>query len=226
MPISLKAIKTLLGDRLLIRPLAKPERRGKLYVPTSAVQKDKQTDVWWGTIEALGRDARFPDAYGLKVGDVVGIEAMGRQCETLAGDDGDEHLWVAEEFLAARSTGRIEAFVANEKWRRDDVGIVPLGAYALVRPEPEEEARGGIHLPQNAREAQKIGEVLAVSDGELRGDQLDPLPLEAGARVLYGRYSGAWVKADEELLLIKAGGFDQGNVVAVLNPSKEIAHVG
>ncbi len=225
MPTALKTIKTLLGDRLLIRPLAKPERRGTLYVPTSAAQKDKQTDVWWGTIEALGRDARFPDAYGLKVGDVVGIEAIGRQCEAIAGDDGEDHLWVAEEFLAARSTGRIEAFVANEPWRRDDVGIIPLGAYVLVRPEPEEEKRGGIHLPHNAREPQKVGEVLAVSPGEISGGMLSTLHVETGARVLYGRYSGTWVKADEDLLLIKAGGYDQGNVVAVLEPVKEAAHV-
>ncbi len=225
MPIALKTIKTLLGDRLLIRPLAKPERRGTLYVPTSAAQKEKQTDIWWGEIEALGRDARFPDAYALKVGDVVGVEFLGRQCETLAGDDGDDHLWVAEEFLAAKSTGRIEAFVANSKWRRQDIGIIPLGAYVLVRPEPEEEKRGGIHLPHNAREPQKIGEVLAVSPGEISGDMLAPLAIDAGNRVLYGRYSGAWVKADEELLLIKAGGYDNGNVVAVLEPAKEAASV-
>lgn len=225
MPIALKNIKILLGDRLLIRPIAKPERRGTLYVPTSAAQKDKQTDIWWGEIEGLGRDARFPDAYALKVGDVVGVEFIGRQCETLAGDDGEEHLWVAEEFIAARSTGRIEAFVANEKWRGKDVGIVPLGSYVLVRPEPEEEKRGGIHLPHSAREPQKIGEVLAVSPGEISGVMLNPLAIESGSRVLYGRYSGAWVKADEELLLIKAGGFDNGNIVAVLEPAKEAASV-
>lgn len=220
MPIDLKSIKMLLGDRLLIRPLAKPERRGSLMLPASALQKSQQTDVWWGEIEALGRDARFPDAYGLKVGDVVGIESLGRQCETLAGGDNEEHCWVAEEFIAARSTGRIEAFLANEPWRRNDVGIIPIGAYVLVRAEPEEEKRGGIHLPHNAREKQKMGEVLAVSKGEIVGDELAALHVEARSRVLYGRYSGIFVKADEELLLMK-----QENVIAVLEPLKETASV-
>lgn len=212
MPIDLSAIRTLLGDRVLVRPFLRPERRKGLYVPVRA-EAVKQTDVWWGTIEALGRDAKYPDAYGLKVGDVVAIEALGRQCETLAGADGEEHCWVAEEFLAARDTGRFAAFHAGETWRRADYGVVPLGAYVLVRPEPEEETRGGLHIPHNAREAQKVGAVLAVSAGEVLGDALQPLHVEADARVLYGRFSGAWLKADEEVLLMK-----QENVIAVMAP--------
>ncbi len=221
MPIALKTIKTLLGDRLLIRPLKGPEQRGRILVPLSSAKKPEQADVWWGEVEALGRDARFPDAYGLKVGDVVGVEALGRQCETLAGDDGEAHCWVAEEFVVARDTGRVAAFTANETWRRKDVGIVPLGSYVLVRPEAEEEQRGGIHLPHSAREPQKIGAVLAVSAGDVVGRALEPLHVEVDSRVLYGRYSGAFVKVDEELLLMK-----QENVIAALEPAKEAAHVG
>ncbi len=220
MPIALKNIQSLLGDRLLIRPLAGPEKRGRILVPMNSVKKTEQSDIWWGEIEALGRDARFPDAYGLKVGDVVGIESLGRQCETLAGDDNEDHFWVAEEFLAARSTGRVEAFVANEKWRRADVGIVPLGQYVLVRPEPEEEQRGGIHIPHSSREKQKMGSVLAVSAGDIVGRELAPLHVEAETRVLYGRYSGAWIKVDEDLLVMK-----QENVIAVMTASAEVAHV-
>ncbi len=210
MPIDLKSLVTLLGDRILIRPFTRPERRGGLYLARTP-EKVQQTDVWWGTIESLGRDARYPDAYGLKVGDVVAIEALGRQCETLNGEDGEEHCWVAEEFLAARSTGRYESFHASEKWRRLDYGIVPLGQYVLVRPDAEEEKRGGVFIPHSSREAQKQGEVLAVSPGEVLGDILAPLHVEAGSRVLYGRYSGAWLKADEEVLLMK-----QENVIGVM----------
>lgn len=220
MPIALNTIKTLLGDRLLIRPLAGPQQRGRILVPVNAAQKIKQEEVWFGVVEALGRDARFPDAYGLKVGDTVGVESIGRQCETLAGDDLEDHCWVAEEFLAVRSTGRVEAFIANEPWRRKDVGLVPLGAYVLVRPEPEETRRGGIHIPDSSREKQKIGEVLAVSAGEVVGDVVSPLHVEPEARVLYGRYSGAAVKLDEDLLLMK-----QENVIAVLESAKEVAGV-
>ncbi len=181
-------------------------------------KKAQQSDIWWGEIEALGRDARYPDAYGLKVGDVVGVESIGRQCETLDGDDHAEHCWVAEEFLAARSTGRVQAFIANETWRRKDVGIIPIGQYVLVRAEPEEEERGGIHIPQNSREKQKLGEVLAVSAGDVVGDALDPLHVEPETRVLYGRYSGSVVKLDEDLLLMK-----QENVIAVVEPAKAVA---
>ncbi len=181
----------------------------------SRAEAVKQTDVWWGTVEALGRDARYPDAYGIKVGDVVAIESIGRQCETLNGDDNEEHCWVAEEFLAARSTGRYESFHAGEKWRRQDYGIVPLGAYVIVRPQAEEEVRGGLHIPHSSREAQKVGDVVAVSAGELVGDTLHPLHVEADSRILYGRYSGCWVKADEEVLLMK-----QENIIAMMEPVK------
>lgn len=221
MPIALKSIKSLLGDRLLIRPVAGPTQRGRILVPMTGSKKPEQSDIWWGEVESLGRDARFPDAYGLKVGDVVGVESLGRQCETLLGEDGEERCWVVEEFVAARSSGRVEAFLANEKWTRKGVGIEPLGAYVLVRAEPEEEKRGGIHLPHSAREPQKMGLVLEVSVGEIMGDAIRPLHVEPDARILYGRYSGAFVKVDEELLLMK-----QENVIAVLEPVKEAAHVG
>lgn len=220
MPLALKTLKKLLGDRLLIRPLSGPEKRGRILVPMTGAKKPEQSDIWWGVVESLGRDARFPDAYAIKVGDVVGIESLGRQCETIIGDDGEAHCWVAEEFLAAHDAGRVAAFTANEKWTKKDGGITPIGAYVLVRPEPEEESRGGIHLPHSAREPQKAGDVLAISAGEVVGDALAPLHVAAGMRVLYGRYSGAWAKLDEDLLLMK-----QENVIAELEPVKEAAHV-
>lgn len=221
MPLALNVIKQLLGDRLLVRPFARSERKRGLYIPFSR-ETVKQTDVWWGTIEALGRDARYPDAYGLAIGDVVAIESLGRQCETLKDEDGEEHCWVAEEFLAAKSTGRYEAFHESSVWRRQDYGVVPLGAYVLVRPDAEEEQRGSIHIPHDAREQQKQGTVLAVSPGEVLGDVVQPLHVEAETRVLYGRYSGAWLKADEDVLLMK-----QENVIAVLQdvPALKTAEV-
>lgn len=214
MPVEIKSIKTLLGDRILIRPFARPEKRRGLYVPTKT-ETVKQTDVWWGTVEALGRDARFPDAYGIQIGDVVAVESLGRQCETLNGVDGEEHCWVAEEFLAAKSLGRFESFHAGEKWVKDEYGIIPLGQYVLVRPAPEEESRGGIVIPHSSREQQKEGDVLAVSVGELLGGNVVPLHVEVGSRVLYGRYSGCWLKADEDVLLMK-----QENVISVMEPVK------
>jgi chaperonin GroES len=225
MPIDVKSIRSLLGDRLLVKPLSRPEKRGTLFVPQSALkEKGKQYEIWWAEVEALGRDAKYPDAYGVTVGDIVGIEFIGRQCETLTDGNGDEHCWVAEEFLAAKDNGRVAAFHAG-KPHGDTPMIQPLGAYILVRPEPEEEKRGGIHLPHNAREPQKFGEVLSVSIGELNGRELDCLPVEVGNRVLFGRFSGSWVKLDEDLLMMKCGSAAQGDVLAVVDSAKEAASV-
>lgn len=209
MPIEVKSIKELLGDRILVRPLKAPERRGVLFLPSTTV-KGKQSEIWFGEIEALGRDALYPDAYGLKVGDVVGVEALGRQCETLAGEDGDEHCWVAEEFLAVKDLGRYEKFCKGDGPMVG--GLEPLGSYVLVRPDAEEEKRGGIHIPHSSRELQKLGTVLAVSIGEVRGGQLDGIHIDVGSQVLYGRYSGSFVKLEEELILMK-----QEDVIAVMD---------
>lgn len=230
MTIELSRLKNLLGDRILIRPLLRPEKRGAIFVPASALKdKGKQADVWFGEVEALGRDAKYPDAYGVKVGDVVGVEFIGRQCETLKTDDGEEHCWVAEEFLAVIDQGRVKAHVKGVKWTGKAAGLLPIGAYVLVRPDPEEETHGGIHIPHNAREAQKEGVVLAASAGELVGRELDALPVEVGAHVLFGRYSGSWVRVDEELLLMKCGAGGNGDVIGVMEAApaaKEVARVG
>jgi chaperonin GroES len=227
MSIDVTSIKSLLGDRILIRPLARPEKRGRLMLPAAtAKEKAAQSDIWWGVVEALGRDARYPDAYKIAVGDVVGCSAIGRQCETITGADREEHVWVAEEFIAAKDAGRVMAWREGRK-RGPDVGIVPVGPYVLVRPDEEEDTRNGVHLPMSSREAQKMGESLAVSEGDCATGELVPLHVEAGSRILFGRYSGSWVKIDEELLLMK-----QEDIIGVMEPeraqakSKETAYVG
>jgi len=219
MQIEVKNIKSLLGDRILVRPLSRPDKRGSLMLPASSLkEKAKQSDIWFGTVEALGRDAKYPDAYDIKVGDIVGCEFMGRQCETIRTDDGEEHCWVAEEFIVAKDGGRVARFHSGNA--EDSNAIFPVGQYVLVRPSPEEEKRGGVFIPQNAREPQKTGEVLAASEGALDGRELAPLHVEVGQTILYGRYSGSWVRLDEELLLMK-----QEDIVAVMEPAKEVAHV-
>jgi co-chaperonin GroES (HSP10) len=216
----IKDIKLLLGDRLLIRPLSGPEKRGTLIVPiNTAKEKLNQTDVWWGEVESLGRDAMTPDAYDIKVGDVVAVHSIGRQCETIKTDDGEEHCWVADEFIVALSKGRFEAFKENEKWIKEDIGIVPIGSYILVVPEDEEENKGGIHIPMSSRQQQKVGKCVAVSPGEIRNGELVPLHVENGSRVLFGRYSGSWARLDKDFLLMK-----QEDIVGIMEYAKELAH--
>ena len=223
MPIDVTRIKNLLGDRVLIRPLARPEKRGGLFLASdTAKEKSKQQDLWWGVIENLGRDARYPDAYGLEVGDVVGVEFTGAHCETLAGSDGEDHCWVAEEFIALKSTGRVEAWRESKGWAAmgENHGLIPVGSNVLVRPDAEEEKRGSVYVPMTARESQKLGTCLVTSEGSLAGDALAPLHVTKGSRVLFGRYSGQWAKLDEDLLVMK-----QEDVIAEFEDAKEPAHV-
>ena len=80
----------------------------------------------------------------------------------------------------------------------------PLHDRVLVRRiEAEEKSAGGIIIPDTAKEKPIQGEILAVGPGS-RNDkgELQPLDVEIGDRVLFGKWSGTEVKIDGEDLLI------------------------
>ena len=80
----------------------------------------------------------------------------------------------------------------------------PLGDRVLVkRVEEEEKTRGGIIIPDTAKEKPQEGEVIAVGPGA-RDDsgKVQPLDIKAGDRILFGKWSGTEVKIDGEDLLI------------------------
>lgn len=80
----------------------------------------------------------------------------------------------------------------------------PLHDRVVVRRVDEEEkTAGGIIIPDTAKEKPQQGEVVAVGPGA-RGDdnELVPLDVKAGDRVLFGKWSGTEVKIDGEDLLI------------------------
>ena len=80
----------------------------------------------------------------------------------------------------------------------------PLGDRVLVRRvEEEEKTKGGIIIPDTAKEKPQEGEVLAVGPGA-RDDsgKLQPLDVTVGDRILFGKWSGTEVKLDGEDLLI------------------------
>ncbi len=82
----------------------------------------------------------------------------------------------------------------------------PLGDRVLVRRvEEEEKTRGGIIIPDTAKEKPQEGEVVAVGPGHRDDDgTLTPLDVKPGERVLFGKWSGTEVKIDgEELLIMK-----------------------
>ncbi len=80
----------------------------------------------------------------------------------------------------------------------------PLGDRVLVkRVEEEEKTKGGIIIPDTAKEKPQEGEVVAVGPGA-RDDsgKVQPLDVKAGDRILFGKWSGTEVKIDGQDLLI------------------------
>ena len=82
----------------------------------------------------------------------------------------------------------------------------PLHDRVVVRRiEGEEKTKGGIIIPDTAKEKPQEGEVIAAGPGaQDESGKLVPLDLKAGDRVLFGKWSGTEVKIDgEDLLIIK-----------------------
>ncbi len=78
--------------------------------------------------------------------------------------------------------------------------VKPLGDRVLLkRIETEEEVRGGIIIPDTAKEKPQEAEVVAVGDGKMYddGDRL-PMSVKAGDHVLIGKYTGQDIKINDE----------------------------
>ena len=82
--------------------------------------------------------------------------------------------------------------------------IKPLHDRVIVkRIEEGEQVRGGIIIPDSAKEKPQEGEVIAVGEGKRKDDGTrQGLDVKAGDRVLFGKYSGSEIKLDGEELLI------------------------
>ena len=82
--------------------------------------------------------------------------------------------------------------------------LKPLQDRVLVkRLEATEQVKGGIIIPDSAKEKPMEGEIIAVGAGKLKEDgSRQPLELKAGDRVLFGKYAGTEVKIDDEEYLI------------------------
>ncbi len=80
----------------------------------------------------------------------------------------------------------------------------PLHDRVLVkRVEEEEVRRGGIIIPDTAKEKPQEGKVMAVGTGKVTEDgKRLPLEVKAGDRILFGKYSGSEVKIDDHEYLI------------------------
>jgi len=82
--------------------------------------------------------------------------------------------------------------------------IRPLHDRVIIkRLDEAEQRRGGIIIPDTAKEKPQQGEVIAAGEGKIRDDGTrQPLDVKAGDRVLFGKYSGSEVKLDDQEYLI------------------------
>jgi chaperonin GroES len=82
--------------------------------------------------------------------------------------------------------------------------LTPLHDRILVRRiEEGESVRGGIIIPDTAKEKPQEGEVIAVGKGKVNEDgKVRPLDVKAGDRILFGKYSGTEIKLDGEEFII------------------------
>ncbi len=78
--------------------------------------------------------------------------------------------------------------------------VTPLYDRVLIRRiEPEDKVKGGIIIPDTAKEKPMEGKVIAVGSGKRDEDgKRIPLEVKVGDRILFGKYSGTEIKIDDE----------------------------
>src|SRR3954469_23750209 len=84
------------------------------------------------------------------------------------------------------------------------VSLRPLGDRVLVKAvEKKDEVRGGLIIPDTAKEKPQEGEIIAAGKGKIGDDgKLIPMDVKTGDRILYGKYSGTEVKIEGQEYLI------------------------
>ncbi|MCL4213035.1 MAG: co-chaperone GroES [Gemmatimonadales bacterium] len=81
--------------------------------------------------------------------------------------------------------------------------VAPLSDRVVVKATEEaEQMRGGLYIPDTAKEKPQQGEVMAVGPGRTEDGKRVPMEVKTGDKVLYGKYSGTEVTIDGEQLLI------------------------
>jgi chaperonin GroES len=82
----------------------------------------------------------------------------------------------------------------------------PLEDRVVILPSDEAESmRGGLYIPDTPKEKPTQGEVLAVGPGRIEKGQRVKMDVQAGDKVIYGKYSGTpYEVGDDELIIIKA----------------------
>ena len=92
--------------------------------------------------------------------------------------------------------------------------VAPLADRVVIKAiEEAEQMRGGLYIPDTAKEKPQQGEIIAVGPGRFEDGKLVPMGVKVGDKVLYGKYSGTEVTVDGENYLI----LRESDVLAVIN---------
>ena len=103
--------------------------------------------------------------------------------------------------------------MGNASKAKKKVAVQPLGDRVVIQAlEEAEQMRGGLYIPDTAKEKPQQGEIVAVGPGRFEKGERVPMELEVGQKVLYGKYSGTEVTIDNEQYLI----IKESDVLAVV----------
>ena len=91
--------------------------------------------------------------------------------------------------------------------------VTPLADRVVIKAlEESEQMRGGLYIPDTAKEKPQQGQIIAVGPGRFDEGKRVPMEVKVGDKVLYGKYSGTEVTVDNEQLLI----LRESDVLAVI----------
>ena len=92
--------------------------------------------------------------------------------------------------------------------------VSPLADRVVVKAlEETEQMRGGLYIPDTAKEKPQQGEIIAAGPGRFEKDKRVPMDVKVGDKVLYGKYSGTEVTLDGEQYLI----LRESDILAVMS---------
>ncbi len=210
-------VRSLINDAVLVKLHAPPEKTSSgLWIPECAEQNKP------GYEGAL--------AHRLRLGTVISVgpgkrDPKGRRhpVECVAGDVISFYYFAEYEWLIWPTEGYAllpERFVQSVIGK--DGVVRPLHDRVVIERITEvENMRGGIHIPDAAKEKPQEGEVIAVGTGKrLDTGEVIPCEVKAGDRVLCGRFSGTEVQMDGKPLMIMR----EEEILAVLTRKPVLVH--
>lgn len=95
------------------------------------------------------------------------------------------------------------------------INLTPLADRVIIKPlEQKEVKKGGIIIPDTAKEKPQEGEVVAVGKGKITEDgKILPMEVKVGDKVLFGKYAGTEIKINDEDYLIMR----EEDILAIIN---------